>query len=114
MDIFKGSFTQQEPIPEDGIAAAMEVLRSGRLHRYNLGPDEVGEVGLLEREFAASCGARYCLAVASGGYAMATALRALGVGPGDAVLSNAFTLAPVPGAIASVGAQPVFVGVTPD
>ncbi|MEM6610548.1 MAG: DegT/DnrJ/EryC1/StrS family aminotransferase, partial [Pseudomonadota bacterium] len=89
-------------------------LRSGRLHRYNLGPDEVGEVGLLEREFAASCGSRYCLAVASGGYAMATALRALGVGPGDAVLSNAFTLAPVPGAIASVGAQPVFVGVTPD
>jgi dTDP-4-amino-4,6-dideoxygalactose transaminase len=57
-------------------------------------------------------GARYCLAVASGGYAMATALRAVGVGPGDRVLSNAFTLAPVPGAIASVGAVPVFVGVT--
>ena len=32
--------------------------------------------------------------------------------PGDKVLSNAFTLAPVPGAIAAVGAQPVFVGVT--
>lgn len=59
-------------------------------------------------------GARYCLAVASGGYAMATALRALGVGHGDAVLSNAFTLAPVPGAIASVGARPVFVDVTWD
>jgi dTDP-4-amino-4,6-dideoxygalactose transaminase len=43
---------------------------------------------------------------------MATALRAVGVGPGDRVLSNAFTLAPVPGAIASVGAVPVFVGVT--
>ncbi|MEM9845954.1 MAG: DegT/DnrJ/EryC1/StrS family aminotransferase, partial [Pseudomonadota bacterium] len=114
MDVFKGSFTQQEPIPEAGIEAALDVLRSGRLHRYNLGPDEVGEVGLLEREFAEYCGARYCLAVASGGYAMATALRAIGVGPGDAVLSNAFTLAPVPGAIASVGARPVFVGVTPD
>jgi dTDP-4-amino-4,6-dideoxygalactose transaminase len=36
----------------------------------------------------------------------------LGVGHGDRVLSNAFTLAPVPGAIAAVGAQPVFVGVT--
>ena len=114
MDVFKGSFTQQEPIPEAGIEAALDVLRSGRLHRYNLGPDEVGEVGLLEREFAEYCGARYCLAVASGGYAMATALRAIGVGPGDAVLSNAFTLAPVPGAIAGVGARPVFVGVTPD
>ena len=33
---FTGSFTQQEPIPEAGIEAALEVLRSGRLHRYNL------------------------------------------------------------------------------
>lgn len=114
MEIFEGNFTQQEPIPQSGIDKALDVLQSGRLHRYNLGPDEIGEVGLLEREFASYCGARYCLAVASGGYAMATALRALGVGPGDPVLSNAFTLAPVPGAIASVGARPVFVEVTPD
>ena len=111
-EIFTGSFTQQEPIPEEGIAAALEVMRSGRLHRYNLAPGEVGEAALLEREFAAYTGARYALAVASGGYAMATALRAIGVGPGDKVLTNAFTLAPVPGAIASVNAVPVFVGVT--
>ncbi|MEO0829511.1 MAG: DegT/DnrJ/EryC1/StrS family aminotransferase, partial [Pseudomonadota bacterium] len=58
-------------------------------------------------------GAKYCLAVASCGYAMGAALRACGVGPGDRVLSNAFTLAPVPGAIASIGAVPVFVGATP-
>ena len=109
---FTGSFTQQEPIPEAGIEAAMAVLRHGRLHRYNLADGEVGEVALLEQEFAALVGAKYCLAVASGGYAMATALRAVGVGPGDKVLSNAFTLAPVPGAIASLGAIPVFVGVT--
>ena len=111
-EVFTGSFTQQEPIPEEGIAAALEVLRSGRLHRYNLGPDEPGEVAMLEREFAAHTGARYALAVASGGYAMATALRAIGIGPGDKVLTNAFTLAPVPGAIAAVNAEPVFVGVT--
>ncbi|REC55781.1 aminotransferase [Rhodosalinus sediminis] len=109
---FTGSFTQQEPIPEEGIAAAVEAMRHGRLHRYNLVPGETGEVALLEEEFAAFTGARYCLAVASGGYAMATALRAAGVGPGDAVLSNAFTLAPVPGAIASLSAHPVHVGVT--
>ena len=109
---FTGSFTQQEPIPEEGIEAAVEAMRHGRLHRYNLAPGETGEVALLEEEFAAVTGARYCLAVASGGYAMATALRAAGVGPGDAVLSNAFTLAPVPGAIASLGAHPVHVGVT--
>jgi dTDP-4-amino-4,6-dideoxygalactose transaminase len=111
---FTGSFTQQEPIPEEGIAAALAVLNHGRLHRYNTAAGEVAETALLEEEFAAAVGARYCLAVASGGYAMCTALRALGVGHGDRVLSNAFTLAPVPGAIASVGAVPVFVEVTDD
>lgn len=110
---FTGSFTQQEPIPDEGIEAALRVMQSGRLHRYNLVGDEPGEVALLEQEFAAFTGAKYCLAVASGGYAIATALRALGVGPGDKVLTNAFTLAPVPGAIAALGAVPVFVGVTP-
>ena len=109
---FTGSFTQQEPIPADGIDAAMAVLRHGRLHRYNLAEGETGEVALLEQEFAVFTGATYCLAVTSGGYAMATALRALGVQPGDKVLSNAFTLAPVPGAIAGVGGVPVFVDVT--
>ncbi len=111
-ETFIGSFTQQEPIPEAGIAAAMAVLQHGRLHRYNTAAGELSETALLEQEFAAQTGAKYCLAVASGGYAMATALRALGVRPGDKVLSNAFTLAPVPGAIASLGAEPVFVGVT--
>ena len=110
--VFTGQFTQQEPIPEAAIDAAVAVMRSGRLHRYNLMPGEVGEVSLLEEEFAAFTGAKYCLAVASGGYAMGCALRALGVGPGDRVLSNGFTLAPVPGAIASLGAEPVFVETT--
>ena len=109
---FTGSFTQQESIPEAGIEAALAVLRHGRLHRYNTTAGELSETALLEQEYAQYVGAKYCLAVASGGYAMATALRALGVGYGDKVLSNAFTLAPVPGAIAAVGAQPVFVGVT--
>lgn len=109
---FTGSFTQQEPIPKDGIEAALTVLRHGRLHRYNTAANETAETALLEQEFAAQTGAKYCLAVASGGYAMATALRAVGVTPGDRVLTNAFTLAPVPGAIAGLGAVPVFVGVT--
>lgn len=111
-ETFTGSFTQQEPIPDTAIAAAVEVMKTGRLHRYNLVDDQEGEVSALEREFAAYTGATYCLAVASGGYALATALRAVGVKPGDKVLTNAFTLAPVPGSIASVGAVPVFVGVT--
>lgn len=113
-EIFRGSFTQQEPIPEEGIEAAVAVMRHGRIHRYNLADGELGETALLEQEFAAQIGAKYALAVASGGAAMTTALRAAGVRPGDPVLSNAFTLAPVPGAIAAVGAHPVYVGVTPD
>ena len=109
---FNGNFTQQEPIPEAAVTAALEVLGHGRLHRYNLAADEVGEAALLEREFAAFTGAKYALAVASGGYALATALRALQVPSGAPVLTNAFTLAPVPGAIAAVGAKPVFVETT--
>lgn len=114
MERFTGNFTQQEPIPEAGIEAALAVLRHGRLHRYNTAAGEIAETALLEEEFAAFLGARYCLAVASGGYAMATALRAMQVGQGDKVLTNAFTLAPVPGAMASVGARPVFIETTED
>lgn len=113
-EIFTGSFTQQEPIPQEGIDAANAVMQSGRLHRYNTSGEEIAEAALLEEEFAARVGSKYCLAVASGGYAMTTALRASGVGHGDKVLTNAFTLAPVPGAIAAVGGVPVFVGVTED
>lgn len=109
---FTGNFTQQEPIPDAGIEAALSVLRHGRLHRYNVAAGELSETALLEQEFAAATGARFALAVASGGYALGCALRAVGVGPGDRVLTNAFTLAPVPGAIASVGAVPVFIEVT--
>ncbi len=111
---FIGSFTQQEPLTEAAIDAAAAILRSGRLHRYNLMPGELGEVALLEREFAAWQGSRYCLAVASGGQAIQLSLRAAGVEPDDLVLTNAFTLAPVPGAIHAVGARPVLVEVDED
>jgi len=111
-DKFTGNFTQQESIPDAGVEAAMRVLQHGRLHRYNVAEGEAGETALLEQEFAAAMGSKYALAVASGGYAIACAMRAVGVVAGDAVLTNAFTLAPVPGAIASLGAVPVFVGVT--
>jgi dTDP-4-amino-4,6-dideoxygalactose transaminase len=112
--VFKGGFTKQEPIPEAGILAATALLRSGRLHRYNLAPGERSETAALEAEFAASVGARYCLACASGGYAMQLALRAWGARADEPVLTNAFTLSPVPGAIAAVGARPVLVETTAD
>ena len=107
---FDKSFTRQEAIPEAAVARALAVLESGRLHRYDLPPDgDAGEASSLEREFADYQGQPYCLACASGGYALQLALRAVGVRAGDAVLTNAFTLSPVPGAIAAVGARPVLV-----
>ena len=111
---FTGSFTQQPAIPQAGIDAAMAVLQSGRLHRYNIAPGEEPETMALERDYAKWQGAQYCLALASGGQAMQIALRASGVRAGDAVLTNGFTLAPVPGAIAAVGANPVLVEITDD
>ena len=107
--VFDKSFTQQETLPESAIERAVAVMRSGRLHRYNLQDGETGETAELEREFAAYQGQRYCLACASGGYSLHIALKSAGIKPREAVLSNAFTLAPVPGAIENAGGVPVLV-----
>jgi dTDP-4-amino-4,6-dideoxygalactose transaminase len=109
MKRFSKSFTQQEPIPEAAIARAVAVLQSGRLHRYNVAPGEESEAAALEREYAQWQGAKYCVACSSGGYALHVALRAAGLRPGDPVLANAWTLAPVPGAIHNAGGVPVLV-----
>lgn len=109
-----GSFTQQEPISEEAIEAAVAVMRSGRLHRYNVTEGEVAPASRLEQEFAAYMGMRYCLACASGGYALHIALRAAGLRSGEAVLTNAFSLAPVPGAIHNAGGEAVLVETTAD
>ncbi len=111
---YSGSFTQQEAIPEAAIAAAVAVMRSGRLHRYNLAEGEIGEVAQLEKEYADWQGRRFCLALASAGQAMQIAMRAMGVGAGEKVLTNGFTLAPVPGAIHALAATPVLVEITED
>lgn len=101
---FTKDFTLQEPICDKGIERALEILKSGKLHRYNVNPGEKGEAALLEEEFAAYMGKKYCLACASCGSAMYLALKSAGVNPGDKVLCNAYTLAPVPGAIENTGA----------
>jgi len=111
MSRFTKPFTQQEAIPEAGIARAVEIMRSGRLHRYNLAEGDVNEASLLETEYAAWQGVNYCVACTSGGYAIQLALRVCGVTPGDKVLANAYTLAPVPGAIHNVGGHPVLVDI---
>jgi dTDP-4-amino-4,6-dideoxygalactose transaminase len=114
MKTFNKTFTQQEPIPEAAIARAVEVMRGGRLHRYNTLEGEVSETAQLESEFAAYIGVPYALACASGGYALHIALRSAGLAPGDPVLCNSFTLSPVPGAIHNAGGRPVLVEITED
>ena len=111
---FDKPFTQQEPIDEATIERVADILRTGRLHRYNVVGDEKSEAELLEAEYAAYQGSNHCLAVTSGGYACAAALRAVGVKHGDLVLMNAWTLAPVPGAVHSVGGVPVMVDIDDD
>jgi dTDP-4-amino-4,6-dideoxygalactose transaminase len=106
---FDKPFTQQEAIPQDGIDAAVKLLQSGRLHRYNTISGETAAAAVLEKQFAEHMGQRYCLACTSGGYALHIALKAAGIKAGEAVLSNAFTLAPVPGAIDNAGGKPVLV-----
>ena len=106
--------TQPEPVPAEGIARALELMQSGRLHRYGETGGRGSETALLEEEFAASLGTKYCVAMSSCGATLFAALKALGVKPGDPVLSGAFTLAPVPGAIAHANASAVLVEMTAD
>lgn len=107
-------FTAQEPLPERAVRRVQELLGSGKLFRYGEGGAEEMDAALLEEEFASLVGRRFCVAFNSCGASLAAALIAVGVERDDQVLMNAFTLAPVPGAIAHAGAQPAFVDITAD
>ena len=107
--IFTRPFTQQEAISQEAINSATEVLKTGRLHRYNTIEDEISQVSLLEQEYANYQGSRYCLACTSCGYALSIALKAAGLESGEYVLTNMYTLAPVPGAISNAGGRAIFV-----
>lgn len=101
--------SEPAPIPDEGIRRAVAIMRGGRLTRYGEFPGEGSEVAALERDFACYMGSRYALAVNSGGSSLYIALLCAGVQRGDRVLLNAFTLAPVPGAVVHAGAEPLYV-----
>jgi dTDP-4-amino-4,6-dideoxygalactose transaminase len=86
--------------------ACRRVLESGR---YILGP----EVDAFEREFAAYLVVRFGVATASGTDALELALRAVGVGPGDVVLTVSHTAVATVSAIVQCGAVPLFVDIDP-
>ena len=82
------------------------VLESGR---YILGP----EVAQFEKEFAAGLKIPFCVGVASGTDALALALRAVGVGPGDEVITVSHSAVATTAAIEQIGAIPVFIDIDP-
>ncbi len=71
------------------------------------------EIARFEEAFAVWCGASHCVGVSSGTAALELALRAVGVGPGDGVITVAHTFIATAEAISAVGATPIFVDVDP-
>jgi len=101
---FAGQLEQYAAIQGEIDSAVDRVLKSGW---YILGK----EVEAFEREFAGYCGVKHVVGCASGTEAIALALMALGVGPGDGVVTVAHTAVPTVSAITMTGATPVFVDI---
>ncbi|GAB6173052.1 DegT/DnrJ/EryC1/StrS family aminotransferase [Paradesulfitobacterium aromaticivorans] len=86
--------------------AVLNVLDSAK---FILGP----EMKALEDEIAAYCGTKYAVAVANGTDALVLTLKAMGIGPGDEVITSPFTFFASAETVAQVGATPVFVDIDP-
>ncbi len=88
----------------------MDVLDTGVLFRYEFGDQrqDVYKVLEFEKKFAEYCGTGYGQAVTSGTAALKVAMAALGVGPGDEVITQGFTFVATWEAILDIGAIPVF------
>ncbi len=96
-------------VPDIGeleISKVVEVLRSGRL---SLGP----KVQEFEEAFASYVGLRYAVAVNSGTSALHLAMRALGIGPEDEVITTPFSFVASTNCILYEGAHPVFIDIDP-
>jgi UDP-2-acetamido-2-deoxy-ribo-hexuluronate aminotransferase len=98
--------TQQVLIKEKIDANIQRVLAHGQ---YILGP----EVAELEEKLAAFVGTKYCISVANGTDALQIAQMALGIGPGDEVITPGFTYIATAETVALLGAKPVYVDVDP-
>ncbi len=98
---------QQERIKDKINANIQKVLAHGN---YILGP----EVSELENKLAAFTGAKYCITCANGTDALQIAQMALGIGPGDEVITPGFTYIATAETVALLGAKPVYVDIDPN
>ncbi|MDA0425521.1 DegT/DnrJ/EryC1/StrS family aminotransferase [Stutzerimonas frequens] len=98
--------TQQARIKDKIDAGIQRVLAHGQ---YILGP----EVAELEEKLAAFVGAKYCVTCANGTDALQIAQMALGIGPGDEVITPGFTYIATAETVALLGAKPVYVDIDP-
>jgi dTDP-4-amino-4,6-dideoxygalactose transaminase len=97
-----------------GIAEQREQLRAATESVLDEAHFVLGaRVARFEEDFAAWCGAAHAVGVASGTDALALALQAVGIGPGDEVVTAANTCVPTVAAIESAGAVPVLADVDP-
>jgi len=99
-----------EIIGEEEKTEILDVLSRKVLFRYEFDQEREGiyKVGEFEREFARYCDVDYALAVSSGTAALKVALSALGIGPGDEVITQGFTFVATWETILDIGAIPVF------
>ncbi|MBE0508347.1 MAG: DegT/DnrJ/EryC1/StrS family aminotransferase [Marinospirillum sp.] len=97
---------QQARIKDKIDAGIQKVLAHGQ---YILGP----EVSELEEKLAAFTGAKYCITCANGTDALQIAQMALGIGPGDEVITPGFTYIATAETVAVLGAKPVYVDIDP-
>jgi dTDP-4-amino-4,6-dideoxygalactose transaminase len=98
---------QFQTIRGEVMAAVERVFES---QHFILGP----EVEAFERDAAEYCRVKHAVGCGSGSDALLLALTALGVGPGDEVVTASFSFFATAGSIARLGARPVFVDISPD
>jgi len=98
-----------DPVPEEGQQAALELMQTGRLYRYNVAPGEESVVSMCEKEICEYTGFKYCIGLNSCGSALMLLLKTTGLKPGEKVLSNAFTFGAVPSAIEHAQGKAVYV-----